>query len=183
MHHTLQQDLFLLAFSIVVAIWIARTESFSLLLTSASRDTAYIGAFLAGIFFTSAFTTAPAIILLGKIAAYSGSPLLVAIFGAAGALLGDLLIFRFVHNRLRSDVFSLVGKRWAEKLKHILQKRIYHRYAPFLAATIIASPLPDELGLAIIGMDGRRTHSFELFAFIANFLGILIIALIAIYFV
>ena len=178
--NTLIQDLFFFTVSVIIAFWLIKSDSLASLLTDSSSQSAYLGAFIAGIFFTSVFTTTPAIVLLSKIAVYSGSPILVATFGAVGALMGDLIIFRFIHERLRSDVFSLVGKRWSDKLRHIFNKRIYHRYAPFVAAVIIASPLPDELGLAIIGMDERKFHSFELFTFVANFAGILIISLIAV---
>lgn len=178
-HRHFIQDILLILISLFVALWLVRSESLGSLLMSARPENAYLGALIAGVFFTSAFTTAPAIILLGKISLYSSSPLLVAIFGATGALLGDLIIFRFIHQRLRIEVFAMAGKKFGNKLKHIFQKKIYHHYAPFMAAVIIASPLPDELGLAIVGLDSRKQGSFELFSFIANFAGILIIALIA----
>src|SRR3989344_7033114 len=176
----LQKDIFLLTLSVAMAIWMIKSDTLVQLLTEAEPKGAYLGALIAGIFFTSIFTTAPALVLLGKIAAYSGAPFLVALFGSTGAVLGDMLIFEFVHDRLRSDIFALAGKRWSDKIRHIFRKKIYHHWAPIIAATIIASPLPDELGLAIIGMDGRKMHSFELFSFIANFAGILIISLIAV---
>jgi len=162
-------------FSIAVAILLAHSRALDSLVDTAG-GMGYIGAFIVGIFFTSIFTTAPAIVILGKLSLLH-DPIWVVVIGATGAVLGDLLIFRVVHARLRSDVYDLIGKAWTHKLQHIFRKKIYRRFAPFMAAIIIASPLPDELGLTLVGMTNYAEDYFAFFAFIGNVIGITIICI------
>ena len=55
----------------------------------------------------------------------------------------------------------------------------FYWLSSFLAAAIIASPLPDELGLMILGFIHFNTKKFLPIAFVLNFLGILAITLFA----
>jgi hypothetical protein len=139
---------------------------------------AYIAALVVGLFFSTVFTTAPAIVILGKIALYNNL-FAVALFGAIGALIGDLILINFVQKYLRTDLFAMVGKKWTIKLNHIFHKRLYHRLAPLFAALIIASPFPDEPALALVGLDSRKENNLELMMFLANFFGVLMIGLAA----
>jgi hypothetical protein len=134
--------------------------------------------FIAGMFFTSAFTTAPAIAALGTIAA-NGSVLSTAICGAAGAVLVDLLIFHFVKNSVRSDFLALASKERRASLRHLFRGKIFRWFTPLAAALIIASPLPDELGVALVGLTGTRAKWFIPFSYAANFAGILAIGFVA----
>ena len=66
----------------------------------------FISSFIAGIFFTSVLTTVPSIIALGEVALHA-SAWNVAIAGGLGALVGDLLIFRFVRSRLVAHIMRI----------------------------------------------------------------------------
>ena len=44
---------------------------------------------------------------------------------------------------------------------------------------ILASPLPDELGVAVLGFSKMRLKYFALLSFVFNFLGIAVIGLVA----
>ena len=57
--------------------------------------------------------------------------------------------------------------------------RIFRWLIAFLGALIIASPLPDELGLTMMGFSKIKTSLFIPISFLLNSLGILIIGLIA----
>jgi hypothetical protein len=57
--------------------------------------------------------------------------------------------------------------------------RVFRAVMPFLGALIIASPLPDELGLVFLGISKLKTRYFLPLSFVLNFFGILIIGLIA----
>jgi hypothetical protein len=57
-----------------------------------------IGAFIAGMFFTSIFTTAPALATLGELGLVH-NPVVIAIIGGLGAVIGDMVIFKFVRDR------------------------------------------------------------------------------------
>ncbi|MBP9757924.1 MAG: hypothetical protein KBD06_04955, partial [Candidatus Pacebacteria bacterium] len=56
----------------------------------------------------------------------------------------------------------------------------FFRYLTFFAGgVIIASPLPDELGISLLGLSRMREIHFVPLSFAFNFLGIFIIGLIA----
>src|SRR5574339_602266 len=63
----------------------------------------YLGAFIAGIFFVSTFTVAPASVVLFYLAREL-SPLEVAIFAGVGGVLGDYLIFSFLRERVFEEI-------------------------------------------------------------------------------
>jgi hypothetical protein len=171
------RDVAIIILSIILAIVLLDSSSLELLLTI-SRVSEILGSFLAGMLFTSAFTVIPSIVILGKIAQVN-SIWLVSLGGALGALAGDLLIFRFIKDTLYEDITALMKKNTRQKLEHILHARNLRWILGTLGALIIASPLPDELGLAMMGFSKMKTLYLVLISFVLNFLGILAIGLIA----
>jgi hypothetical protein len=57
----------------------------------------------------------------------------------------------------------------------ILKKRRFRRVLPFIGALIIASPFPDEIGLALIGLSTLSRAQFLLLSYVMNTLGVLAI--------
>lgn len=167
------RDACILMLGIGVGSWIIKSGAIHLLL-GGSANLPILASFVSGIFFTSIFTTAPAIAALFEIT--QGSPiLLVAFFGACGAVLGDFFLFKFVHDDISADVAYLVGKGRFKRLFAIFHTRLFEWFFPFLGALVIASPLPDELGLALLGFSKIKTSQFILLSFTFNFLGIIMI--------
>lgn len=163
--------------SVAIAILLVKSPYLGILIRSV--DGYYLlAAFVAGIFFTSAFTTAPAIAVLAKLGlAYN--PFLIALVGALGSLIGDLIIFSFVKSHIREDVDFLLSLGKSKRAKHILKRRFVRWSLAFFGALVIASPLPDELGLALMGLSDIKTSRFSLISYVFNAIGILAIALIA----
>jgi uncharacterized membrane protein YdjX (TVP38/TMEM64 family) len=136
------------------------------------------GSFIAGIFFTSVFTTAPAIVALGEIAR-TNSLVLTAFFGALGSVVGDLLIFSFIRDRLSEHLVVLMEHASYWKRVQALFKLRYFRWLTFLlGGLIISSPLPDELAVSMFGFTKMSTRMFIPISFIFNFVGILAIGLL-----
>lgn len=133
---------------------------------------------IAGAFFTSVVTTAPAIAVLGELS-QEGNMYAVALVGAFGAVLGDFIIFLFVRDRITRDAtFMLRGPRIMRVL-HIFKHRHFRRVLPIVGALIIASPLPDELGLALLGLSKINNRYFFVISYTMNALGILLIGFAA----
>src|SRR3989344_1307496 len=167
----LMRDFGIIAFSIIIAIQMVQTGFLNNLLDN-SQGFRILGSFLAGFFWTSVFTVAPATIALAEIA-HANSILLVALFGAIGALLGDLIIFRFVKNNLSEDIMYLIQKNKKERWLAIFKLKIFRWLTPFLGAIIIASPLPDEIGLMLLGISKTNNKIMIPISFTFNFIGIL----------
>lgn len=172
------QDVGLIGLSIAAAILLAKSGALHDMLTSFS-DAWILAAFVAGIFFTSIFTAAPAVAVILFLAGEE-SVLLVALFSALGSLLGDFVMFWLARDRLSYYLKEL----FAHELSRAQASRIFHlhlfRWSAFALGTfVIASPLPDELGIALLGLARVSSNWFAPLAFVANFIGIFAIASLA----
>lgn len=174
--NNLMRDLGIIILSIVIAVILVKTGALKSLLTS-TQELKHIGSFVAGIFFVSVFTAAPATVVFAEIA-QSNSIFWVAFFGGIGALVGDLVIFRFIKDRLSADFLYLIKKSKSERLISIFRLKLFRWLIPFAGALIVASPLPDELGLTMMGLSKMKTSLFIPLSFLLNFLGILAIGFI-----
>ena len=173
----LLQDIAIIVLSIVIAVILVETNVLIKILTS-TQELELLGSFIAGMFFTSIFTTAPAIVTLGEIAR-ANSILPTAFFGAMGAMVGDLIIFRFVRDRFSEHLMEIIKHQGAGKRIKLLLKLKIFRWLTFLAGgLIIASPFPDELGVSLLGFSKMRTSWFIPLSFTFNFIGILLIGLV-----
>ena len=173
----LRQDFFIVLASIAVAWAIVHFGAVDTALAYPGLNI-LLAAFIAGMFFTSVMTTAPAMAMLGTLSLH-GNPALVALIGGLGAVCGDYLIFAFVRDRLGDDFAYLIKRTGTPRFFKIFHRKSFRWVLPFAGGLIIASPLPDELGLAMLGLARMRTSRFIALSFVFNSIGILIIALVA----
>ena len=176
--NNLMRDLGIIILSVVIAVILAKTDVLVRILTS-SKELEIIGTFIAGMFFTSIFTTAPSIVTLGEIARIN-SLWTTAFFGALGAVAGDLIIFRFVKDKLSGHLIELVKHNGGvRRFKALFKLKFFRWFILLVGGLIIASPLPDELGISLLGFSKMKTAVFMPISFLMNFLGILFIGLVA----
>ena len=164
--------------SILVAFLLNEGGAFEAIIKGAESKR-LLGSFVAGLFFTSFLTTAPAILVLGKIAAESSSIIPIALVGGAGAVIGDLLIFSFVRDTIALDARKIVCNSKTKRIAGICTGRIFRFVTPVIGALIIASPFPDELGLSLLGFSRIKLSLFIPISYIMNTLGIAAIATLA----
>ena len=168
----------LVIFSVFIAIILAKTGALQDLITS-TQEVRFIGSFIAGIFFTSIFTTVPAIVTLGELAKIN-TVVPTALFGALGAVLGDLIIFKFIRDRLSEHLVELLkhDSSW-KRIKTLFRLRYFKWLTFFLGGIILASPFPDELAISLFGVSKIKVPLFIAVSFIFNFIGIFIIGTLA----
>ena len=168
------RDLAIVFLSVMLAIIMVKSGTLESLLRSV-QGLGYIGSFVAGIFFTSVFTTAPSIAVLGEIGRFS-LPVINALYGACGAVVGDLVMYRFVRDEFSLHIAELIAHTSAHKRLFALVKMRSFRWVAFvLGGLIIASPLPDELGITLLGLARIKPAWFVVVSFVFNFVGILAI--------
>lgn len=171
------RDSAVIAVGILCVVFLERFGLIGRFLESVEAFTPLVS-FAAGIFFTSVFTVAFATVIFAELA-HDHSLILMAVFGGAGALLGDYIIFRFVRDTLLEDIRGLLAISHADRFAEIFRLQLFRFLAPFFGAVIIASPLPDELGVALLGLSEMSTKKFAVFSFVLNAAGILTIGGIA----
>ena len=170
------RDIGIVALSVTVAILLARSGIVDELLASVGGF-AIIGGFIAGTFFVSVFTVAPAAAVLVEL--FRGNSLLdVAIAAAAGGLVGDWIMFRFLRDHVAADLAYLASRPPFRRSRAVFRLKSFHWLTPLLGAVIVASPLPDEIGLALMGISGLRTALFLPLSFGLNFSGLLVLGLL-----
>lgn len=131
----------------------------------------FIGPLIAGILFVSSFTTALGILILLDLTKVL-SPLQIALIAGIGATIGDLVIFRFFKNNLLEEVKPIYNKLGGKHLTKILQHRYLRWTLPVIGAIIIASPLPDEIGVSLMGITKIKTYQFVILSFVLDVTGI-----------
>src|SRR3990167_8484753 len=122
MNGSLIRDMAIVILSIFIATILAKTGALESLITS-TQEMRFIGSFIAGILFVSVFTAAPATVALGEIA-QSNSVIMVAVIGGMGALIGDLIIFRFVKDRVSQHFDYLIKISKSERFFSIFKLRL-----------------------------------------------------------
>ncbi len=168
--HWHYKNLTILLFSFIATFIFAQTYLYQALLDNL-QTVGYGGIFLVGIFFVSIFTFAPAaVVLVGLGQAYD--PIVLAPLAGAGAMFGDYVIFRFIREGVLDELKAIIGKQGMAKLLHPFRSRYFMWFLPLAGAVIIASPLPDELGVGLMGISKIRRWVFLLIAFCLNTIGV-----------
>lgn len=168
------KNLSFLLLSILFAVWISRFEAFHTFLLGLN-SLGYLSIFIAGFLFVSTFTVSTGLVIL-LILAELYSPLEIGLIAGLGAVLGDLVIFAYVKDKLVNelqDYYDTIDhKHYVQKILHTKQ---FRWTLPVIGAIIVASPLPDELGVSLMGISKMKTYKFLLVSFILNAIGIFLI--------
>jgi len=167
------KNTFLLLLSLVAFFYLARTP----LVDNAVRHIGalgYLGAFVTGIFFVSTFTVAPAAVILYHLAD-TLHPIEVALLAGLGAMVGDYIIFRFMKDKVSEELLPVIRKMTTPEIKILFKSPYFAWILPVFGAIIIASPLPDEVGVGMLGLSKIKRWQFFVLAFALNAVGIFIV--------
>lgn len=160
----------IIAVSLLVAYYLFKSSSFESFINNlASEKNEPIYALIVGFFFTSAFTTAPAIATLIKMGQFT-PPLQVALFGALGAVIGDSIIFFFMRDHLVKDFINTIKKPRFRRISHAFKSKIIRLSLAFLGGILIALPLPtDEAALTLMSAIKLKSPIILSIAYAFNF--------------
>ncbi|OGG11712.1 hypothetical protein A2Z00_03650 [Candidatus Gottesmanbacteria bacterium RBG_13_45_10] len=174
-HHRLHKytNLTLVGISIIVALTLSRVEGFHALFLHLGTF-GYLGAFFAGMLFVSTFTVATGALML-LLLAETYSHIEIGLIAGLGAVIGDLFIFHVVKDNLLEELSDLYHQFGGKHFTHILHTAYFRWSLPVIGAIIIASPLPDELGVSLMGISKMNTYRFALVSYLLNSAGIFLI--------
>ena len=166
-----------LVISVIIFFFIADTDFVQNILKTIAGF-GYLGAFICGVFFVSIFTVVPATAILFNLADVL-NPWEVATFAGIGAVLGDYFIFRFLRDRVFDELHEILNKMGGSILKKLFYTPYFTWLLPLLGAFVIASPLPDEAGISLLGLSKIKNWQFVILSFLLNSIGIFIIIIAA----
>ena len=138
----------------------------------------YSGTFVAGMLFTYGFTAAPATAIFLILAEHQNI-YLASLIGGIGALIGDLFIFSFIRHSFADEIKKLSKEKVVLYINH-RTPNIFKKYLlPVAAGFIIASPLPDEIGVSLLAVSKNISMKiFSVISFLLNSAGIFVILMI-----
>jgi len=141
-------------------------------------SSSYIGTFIAGIFFTYGFTSAPATAIF-LILARSQNIYLASLIGGFGALIGDLFIFTFIRHSFADEIKKLSKEKVVKYFNGKVPGKLKKYFLPVIAGFVIASPLPDEIGVSMLAASKViSTKIFMVVSYMLNTAGIFVILVI-----
>lgn len=162
----------LLVISLVLLFFLVHNDSIHATLSRVSTF-GYFGVFVVGMFFVSTFTVAPSLVVL-TFFAEALNPLSVATVAGMGAVVGDYVIFRFLKEKVFEELRPLFFHSESGKIGRLFSTPYFAWLAPVLGALIIASPFPDEFGVALLGGTQLKKWQFIALTFPLNTVGIFI---------
>lgn len=168
------KNLTFLLLSLLLAYFVLQNETLHSYLLHLGNF-GYIGAFFAGILFVSTFTVATGAIIL-LVLAETLSPIEIGIVAGVGAVIGDFAIFHLVKDDLAREIkhiYNLFDRN--HHIQKVFRTKYFSWTLPVLGAIIIASPLPDEIGVSLMGISKLRSYQFLIVSFILNSLGIFLV--------
>lgn len=172
-YKNLKRDLFLIVLGLVLTLFLVRLGIIESVL-SLPRNFSILASFLVGVFWTSAFTISPASIVVAYLAR-SVDFFTLAAFGAVGAMIGDLFIFTFIRDVFSEDVRGAIKASRFKKLLSRTHFSFLRWFGPMIGALVIVSPLPDEIGLSLMGVSKMKVRYLIPLTLVLNFAGIYLI--------
>lgn len=137
-----------LVLTFVLAWVLGRHGDFHAFVGSVASINTTIYTFVAGAMYSFSFTAGFAVLLFSNLAIPKESLFMFSLIAASGGLLADMLIFRFIKDVL----FNELGERTKKILAKATRKKMTKVLLSVVGAIIIASPFPDEIGLACMGL-------------------------------
>ncbi|MEK6828717.1 MAG: hypothetical protein AABY15_01205 [Nanoarchaeota archaeon] len=133
----------------------------------------YFSNFLAGILFSVGFTTPFSIGFL--ITSHPASIWIAAIAAGIGSVIGDVFIFKTIKFSFMDEFKELERKKAIKKIEKIVESNkhvlIRHYLIYIFAGIILATPLPDELGISMLaGLTTIKTSKLAVISFILHFI-------------
>jgi hypothetical protein len=138
----------------------------------------YLGAFFAGALFVSIFTVAPASVVLFFLAD-SLNPLGIAIAAGAGGMVSDYFVFKYLKDRVFDEIEPVFMNHGGRPLHKLFRTPHFAWIVPILGALVIMSPIPDEVGLGLMGVSKIKTWKLLGLLYLLNAIGIFLVIITA----
>ena len=135
------------------------------------KNVGLLGGFIGGIMSVSMFTTAPAVVLILAVADHV-NPWQLILVASFGSVIGDWLIIKFLEDEVASEIKPLLRKYHILPLIRKFQRSKSRWIASVIGAAILALPLPDEFGIALMDISKVKRRHLLAICFVLNLIGI-----------
>ena len=140
-------------------------------------DLGYVSVFIGGMLFAFGFGAPFGVAILATLAD-EVNLLTAGVVGGLGALLSDYLLFRFIRVTFNDEIDRFRNSRTFILMDGVVTRRLRPKLVRYIslgvAGFVIASPLPDEIGVAMLASVATvNEKTFAFMSFVLNTLGIL----------
>lgn len=167
------KNITLVFISIVFTIFLSKYNFFNKFLFDAGY-VPFAGSLIAGALYVSSSTAALGILMLTDLSKKL-SPIEIAILAGLGGAVADFAIFRFFRNDLLSEITPIYNKLGGKHLTKLMYHKSFRWSLPIVGAIIIASPLPDEIGISLLGISKIKSYQFILLCFVLDIIGVFLL--------
>ncbi len=169
--------LLLLIFSFLLAYYLFSLPEISGWISNLN-DFSHLGILISGILLTFGFSTALSVGFF--LAVNPPNILLAVILGGFGAMIGDLIIFKSIKFSFMDEFKQLEKTPAIHKIEEIVKGRkhivIWHYLLYIFAGLTLATPLPDEIGVAMLaGLTTIKTFKLVVISFLVHTASIFLI--------
>lgn len=135
------------------------------------QDLKYFGGFIGGFLLVMSLTAAPAAVLLLSVA-NNVDPLPLVLIAAAGSVIGDWLILKFIEDKIGHELRPLARKLdLHRRIKKLRKSRLRYLVTGF-GAFMVMLPTPDELGLTLMGIGHLKRYKILIICYVLDAIGI-----------
>lgn len=143
------------------------------------KQLGYLGTFIAGFFFVYGFTASASIASMLVLSPFQNF-WLASFTALAGAIIGNFFVFRFMRISITNELNDLSKNKLLKitiaKLENYTPFFVRSYILPAFAGFIAATPLPDELAVALLSWSRNTSIAvFSSVTFVINVFGIFII--------
>lgn len=173
-HHHQKHNLRLLFVGTILAFVLIKANQFTNL-TGIVNSYPVFFAYFGGMLFASTFTVSTGAIILVSLS-QSNPFAIVSVLATLGAITCDSFIFLAIKDNVShhiSETYSYFSKH--NHLHKILHTRYFAWTLPVIGAVLMATPLPDELAVSLLGLSKLSYSKFVTIALISHFIGISLI--------
>lgn len=135
------------------------------------KNVGLLGGFIGGIMSVSMFTTAPAVVLILSLVDHANLWQLI-IVASLGSVIGDWLIIKFLEDEVATEIKPLLRKYHILPLIRKFQRSKSRWIVSVIGAIVLALPLPDEFGIALMDISKVKRRHLLAICFILNLVGI-----------
>lgn len=169
--------LLLLILSFILVYYLFKNSNISAWILSLEKI-GYFGSLIAGCLISFGFS---AVLGIGFfIALNPQNVILAAILGGLGAMIGDLIIFKSIKFSFMDEFKELEKTKAIRKIEEIVKKKkrvvIIHYLLYIFAGLFLATPLPDEIGVAMLaGLTTIKPVKLAIISFLVHSAAIFLI--------
>ena len=167
------KGLTLIFISILLTIFLSENDSLNKTIFNIS-SIPMLGSFIAGILYVSA-STAPFGVFLLLSLSKSLPAIEIAIFAGLGGAIADFVLFRFFKGNIIPEITPIYNRLGGQHLTKLMHHKLLRWSLPIIGAIIVASPIPDEIGVVLMGLSKIKNYQFILLSLFLDISGVFLL--------